>query len=258
MFSLLDYFSFAVFAGLVVFDFAAPARQFQSVRFWRTKGTIATVMYFGIASYAPFLWDEWLGQYRLIDGTSWPVWVAAPAALLAYQLGIYVWHRTMHNTPFLWRHFHQMHHSAERVDIWGALYFHPFDVLGFAFVGSLALTLGLGVSPDAVLFAFLVSTFCGLFQHANLKTPQWLGYIITRPESHALHHERDVHRYNYGDIPIWDIVFGTFRNPKTWDAKAGLFDGGSTKYLSLLIGRDIARTGDTQNGAKVDLTLPLS
>ena len=43
----------------------------------------------------------------------------------------------MHSSDLLWRVFHQTHHSAERVDIWGALYFHPLDVIGFAFVGSL-------------------------------------------------------------------------------------------------------------------------
>ena len=45
----------------------------------------------------------------------------------------------MHNVPFLWRWFHQMHHSAERLDIPGAVYFHPFDMLGWAFLGSLVL-----------------------------------------------------------------------------------------------------------------------
>ena len=37
-----------------------------------------------------------------------------------------------------------VNHSAERVDIWGAFYFHPFDMLGWAFLASLALVLGFG------------------------------------------------------------------------------------------------------------------
>ncbi|WP_084398188.1 sterol desaturase family protein [Henriciella aquimarina] len=253
MFGLLDYFFFGVFAGLACLDLLVPARQFPAVRGWRLKGLLATAMYWFLAGYSPFIWDAWLGQYQLIDGTAWPVWVAAPAALLLYQLGIYAWHRTMHNSNLLWRVFHQTHHSAERVDIWGALYFHPLDVVGFAFVGSLALTLILGVSPEAIMFAVLVSTFCGLLQHANLKTPHWLGYIITRPESHALHHERGVHRYNYGDIPIWDMVFGTFRNPKQWNGQAGLVDGGSSKYLDLLLARDITRRTTRRGQAGPDL-----
>ncbi|MGB3625942.1 MAG: sterol desaturase family protein [Henriciella sp.] len=249
MFGLLDYFFFAVFGALVLQDFIIPARTFPTVKAWRLKGLASAVMYFFLAGYSPFIWDAWLGQYQLVDGTAWPVWIAGPAALLVYQLGIYTWHRTMHGSNVLWRTFHQTHHSAERVDIWGALYFHPLDVLGFAFVGSLALTLTLGVAPGAIMFAVMVSTFCGLFQHANIRTPHWLGYFITRPESHALHHERGIHCYNYGDIPIWDMLFGTFRNPKVWEGQAGLVDGGSGRYIDLLIGRDITKAR-TRRGAK--------
>ena len=108
----------------------------------------------------------------------------------------------MHNTPFLWRWFHQMHHSAERVDIWGALYFHPFDTLGWTLVGSLALVLGFGVSAEAAIVINVVATFYGMFQHANIRTPHWLGYIIQRPESHSGHHERGVHARNYRDLPL--------------------------------------------------------
>lgn len=29
-----------------------------------------------------------------------------------------------------------------------------------------------------------------MFTHANIRTPQWLGYFISRSEMHAIHHER--------------------------------------------------------------------
>jgi len=38
-------------------------------------------------------------------------------------------HRTLHNVPLLWRWTHQMHHSAERMDLAGLSYTHPFDTL---------------------------------------------------------------------------------------------------------------------------------
>ena len=41
--------------------------------------------------------------------------------MLAYEAGTYVWHRSMHSSNALWRIFHQMHHSAERIDSFGAL-----------------------------------------------------------------------------------------------------------------------------------------
>ena len=60
---------------------------------------------------------------------------------------MYAWHRAMHRSNFLFRTLHQMHHSAERVDVWGALYFHPLDLTLFAFVYSFMLVVVAGVTP---------------------------------------------------------------------------------------------------------------
>jgi sterol desaturase/sphingolipid hydroxylase (fatty acid hydroxylase superfamily) len=146
----------------------------------------------------------------------------------------------MHNVTFLWRWFHQMHHSPERVDIWGALYFHPFDSIGWAFLGSLALVLGFGVSAEAAIAINVIATFYGMFQHLNVRTPHWLGYIIQRPESHSCHHERGVHARNYSDLPLWDMIFGTFHNPKEFTGECGFYDGGSKRVGDLLRGKLIA------------------
>jgi len=79
-----------------------------------------------------------------------------------------------------------------------------------------------------------------MFQHANIRTPRWLGYIIQRPESHSLHHGRGVHRYNYADLPLWDMVFGTFRNPAEMQAEVGFYKGASNRVLAMLAGRDVS------------------
>jgi sterol desaturase/sphingolipid hydroxylase (fatty acid hydroxylase superfamily) len=239
-----DALMLALLAGyvlLLVLDFIAPARKFPGVARWRWKGLAFFVLSMAGFMTLPFVWDAWLGQYRLIDASGLPVWAGALLAIAVAQLFSYAWHRAMHNVPLLWRWFHQVHHSAERIDIYGAFYFHPLDVVGFAFVGSLALVLGVGVSPEAALIANTFTTFCAYFGHANLRTPRWLGYFIQRPENHALHHQRGVHAYNYGDIALWDMVFGTFRNPATWAGQAGYYDGASTRIAAALIGRDITQ-----------------
>ena len=61
---------------------------------------------------------------------------------------------------------------------------------------------------------------------------------MTRPESHSVHHQRDVHAYNYGDIPLFDILFGTFRNPQEFTGEVGFFDGSSRKIGPMLIGME--------------------
>lgn len=240
MFGVYHAIALSMFAVFAVLDLVIRARTFPNVPFWKMKGVLFTLVYFAVTTYAPLLWDSTLGQYQLINGSAWPFWVQLLVGFFFYEFLIYAWHRTMHNVDFIWRWFHQMHHSAERVDIWGALYFHPFDMVGWALVGSCALVLGIGLTAEAALIVALAATFCALFQHSNLKTPQWLGYFITRPESHSVHHERGIHGYNYGDIPIFDIILGTFRNPREWSGEAGFFEGSSRKVGEMLIGRKIA------------------
>jgi sterol desaturase/sphingolipid hydroxylase (fatty acid hydroxylase superfamily) len=97
--------------------------------------------------------------------------------------------------------------------------------------------LGFGVSAEAAIVVNVLATLYGLFQHANIKTPHWLGYFIQRPESHSAHHERGVHARNYSDLPLWDMIFGTFHNPKTFDGQVGFYGGSSKRLLPLLAGR---------------------
>ena len=66
--------------------------------------------------------------------------------------------------------------------------------------------------------------------------------MIQRPESHHIHHQRGVHRYNYADVPLIDMVFGTFRNPRTLeDSECGFYRGASARLLEMLIGRDVSK-----------------
>jgi sterol desaturase/sphingolipid hydroxylase (fatty acid hydroxylase superfamily) len=146
----------------------------------------------------------------------------------------------MHRVHWIWRSFHQMHHSAERLDSFGAFYFSPFDVVGFTFLTSLSLTVVVGLSAQAVTYAISATTFLAIFQHLNVRTPQWLGYFVQRPESHSVHHARGIHHYNYSDLPLFDLLFGTFRNPKDFASEAGFYDGASAKMPQILVFRDIA------------------
>lgn len=225
---------------LIVLDVTRPGRVFERVPLWKSKGAAFFLLYFLVSYHLPFVWDSFLARHRLIDASALGVGWGTLVGLLTLELGVYVWHRTMHAVPFLWRWFHQTHHSAERVDIWGAMYFHPLDMCGFTLVTSLALVGGLGVVPEAAVLAGSIAWALALIQHANLKTPAWLGYLVARPESHGRHHERGIHANNYSDLPLWDMLFGTFDNPETWNGRAGFYSGGSRRLGALLMGRDIS------------------
>ncbi|MEO8315788.1 MAG: sterol desaturase family protein, partial [Pseudomonadota bacterium] len=146
----------------------------------------------------------------------------------------------------LWRSFHQMHHSAERLDSYGAFYFSPLDILGFTFLSSIALTV-VGLPAKAITYYFYATTFLAVFQHANIRTPQWLGYLVQRPESHSVHHGRGIHHFNYSDLPLFDILFGTFRNPKDFVTTSGFESASSAHIAPMLLFRDVAANDYAQS-----------
>jgi sterol desaturase/sphingolipid hydroxylase (fatty acid hydroxylase superfamily) len=157
---------------------------------------------------------------------------------LASDLIAYWLHRGMHRVPWLWRWTHQMHHSAERMDLAGMSYAHPFDTL-IVFSATGLVTALLGLTPDAAALAGFLGYMSAVVQHMNIRTPRWIGHIIMRPEAHGLHHERGVHAYNYASFPIWDIAFGTFRNPESFPEHYGFWPGASAQLGPMLLGRDV-------------------
>jgi sterol desaturase/sphingolipid hydroxylase (fatty acid hydroxylase superfamily) len=152
-----------------------------------------------------------------------------------YEFCLYWWHRVMHRNNWLWRIFHQLHHSAERVDTYGAFYFSPFDMVGWTVLGTVCFSFALGFPAESVTIMLLVTNFFSMFQHANIKTPAWLGYFVQRPESHALHHAKGIHSHNYSDLPVFDIIFGTFRNPVSYVKETGFYNGASARVKEMLL-----------------------
>ena len=122
----------------------------------------------------------------------------------------------------------------------GAYYLHPLDAVLFTTWAVLVFFPLLGLSPEAGAVASAFLAFCAAFQHANIRTPRWLGYIVQRPESHGIHHGRGVHRHNYSDLPLWDMAFGTFRNPvaRETPVSAGFYHGGSARLAAMLAFRE--------------------
>ena len=228
------------FFGFLVLDTLRPARAFPKMKAWPLRGVLSFVFYAVLATALPFVWDETLGQYRLIDATKLGTVGGAMVGIIVVEFISYGWHRAMHKSDFLWRWFHQMHHSSERIDVASTFIFSPLDIVGWTFVGSLGLVWALGLTPQAAVLANVIAFGLAVFTHANIRTPQWVGYLVQRPESHTVHHKRGVHTYNYSTLPVWDMLFGTFRNPKEFSGEVGFYDGASTRIKDMLLGRDVS------------------
>lgn len=231
----------AMYAALMCWEALFPARPLPKVKYWKLKGMASFFVFFYLSSYLPMWINPWLEPYRLFDLSSWGMIGGALAGILLYELGIYVWHRAMHRYDALWRTFHQMHHSAERLDTYGAFFFSPMDMIGFTVLGSICFAFLIGISPQATTVVLLVTNFFSVFQHANIKTPRWLGYFIQRPESHTVHHAKGIHAYNYSDLPLFDILLGTFNNPESYEHETGFYEGASDRIGDMLLFKDISQ-----------------
>jgi len=231
-----------LFVAMLVLERAFPGRKLPAVRRWLLKGIVLFVLYGALGAALPALAAILVGKHAPLDLRGAGTLLGGAIGFLAADVILYGVHRTLHNVPLLWRWTHQMHHSAERLDVAGSNYFHPLDVLVFAGTSTLVVTL-LGLSPAAAALAGFLGFFVGTFQHMNVRTPRWLGYVIQRPEAHAVHHARGVHAYNYGNFMLWDILLGTFRNPASFaeDEVAGFWDGASARWPAMLIGRDVGQ-----------------
>ena len=232
---------FAIYGALIIWEALVPARRLPAVHAWPLKGIASFMMFFFLSSYLPLLWSERLAGYQLFDLSALGTWAGAVTGLLVYETGVYFYHRGLHTTNKLFLGVHQMHHSAERLDTFGAFWFSPLDMIGWTVLASLSLTLVIGVTPEAATLVLYTTTFLGIFQHANVRTPRRLGYIVQRPESHSAHHERGVHARNYADLPVFDILFGTFYNPRDFVPATGFYDGASSRVGEMLLFGDVSR-----------------
>lgn len=224
---------------LIMWEAIFPARRLPKIKYWQIKGILSFFFFFYLSTYLPLWYAKWLPSAQLFNLSEMNVVLASILGILLYELGMYVWHRSMHKSNWLWRIFHQMHHSAERLDTYGAFYFSPFDMIGFTLLGTFCFSFIMGLPAQAVTVFLLVSNFFSIFQHANIKTPVWLGYIVQRPESHAVHHARGVHAFNYSDLPLFDIIFGTFRNPKKYVNETGFYEGASSRIGDMLLFKEV-------------------
>jgi sterol desaturase/sphingolipid hydroxylase (fatty acid hydroxylase superfamily) len=233
-------YSIALSVALVMMltEARVPGRSWPTVAGWWSRALllnavgILTVFLYGTALVG------WLQQHRLWSADLGVV-SGAVFRYLVLSFVNYWWHWLRHKSDFCWRWFHQLHHSTQRIEVVATFYKHPFEGLVDSLGASVILYLLLGLSPEAAAGSMLLAGLIEMFYHWNIDTPQWLGYIVQRPESHCVHHEENLHAYNYADLPIWDILFGTFRNPPRWAKTCGLGAENEQRLADMLKGVDV-------------------
>lgn len=227
------------FLGMWLSEASNPARSYRPVRNWWRSGVIFFMAAAVLGTLTPLLLAQaGLNQVRLFD-LSHIGWLGLPVGLIALSGVGYGWHRLVHYSDFLWRTTHQLHHSALRVDVPGAFYTHPLEVVIKTTWGVLVLTVLLGLRTEVAAMTSSLLTFMSIFQHWNIRTPRWIGWFLARPEMHGLHHEYGVHGRNYGDIALWDQLFGTWQNADKFAGQVGFDEAKSGRIVDMLLMRDV-------------------
>ena len=223
--------------AMLVAERMAPGRHLERVRGWYPRAFLLNAVQAAAAYLSTATWNSWFPQLALWHAGGFGFLPDALLGYVAITFIYYWWHRARHEIPFLWRWVHQIHHSASRLEVLTSFYKHPVEILINGMLSPAILYVLLGLNAESAGLAFLLTGVAELFYHWNVRTPHWLGYLIQRPESHCVHHQRGRHRNNYSDLPLWDMLFGTFENPRTQPRLCGFGPDAEQRLGAMLLGR---------------------
>jgi sterol desaturase/sphingolipid hydroxylase (fatty acid hydroxylase superfamily) len=216
-----------------------PGRELPPSRGWYIRVWAINLCQLGITLLTNRVWIKLLGGYSLfhLEELQHPL----AEGFIAWITGtffFYWWHRLRHVNGF-WQVFHQLHHSPKRIETLTSFYKHPIEILADSALSGVIIYVLLGASLEGAFWFNFFAATGEYFYHSNLKSPKWLKYIIQTPELHSIHHELDVHKYNYSDLPLWDRLFGTYKDTDTFSAQCGFPNDNERKVWKMLLFKDV-------------------
>ncbi len=237
-------FVLVLIAGLmVIIERVWPGQKLPTVRLWWLRIALVNAVQLGIVILAGISWDRWLASASLLHLTDhFGLWLSAVIAYVVSTFIYYFWHRVRHESSFFWRLCHQLHHSPQRIEVLASFYKHPVEILINSILSALIIYSLLGLSVEAASIYTAFTAIAEYFYHWNVHTPRWLGWLIQRPESHRVHHQFKHHSQNYSDLPIWDWMFGTLKNPVKSPRRCGFETQREQRVAEMLIFRDVHQT----------------
>ncbi len=231
----------AIAAAMVLVERLWPAAELPKVRNWWARVVFVNALQVGIVVLAGFTWDRWMQGISLLHFGRW--FSIPTGALLGYVVVTFVyyfWHRIRHESQLFWKLCHQLHHSPRRLEVLTSFYKHPVEITLNSLISAAIAYPLLGLSPAAAGLVTLITGVAELIYHWNIRSPRWMGFLFQRPESHRVHHKRDYHTNNYSDLPIWDMIFGTFENPHEDPKACGFKPALEDRFDDMLALRDVA------------------
>ncbi len=233
----------AIGIGCMVLERVRPGWRLPSIRTWPLRVIAVNLAQLGVVLLAGVTWEKWLSSRSLFHLAD----VVSPVlgGLIAYFIATFVfywWHRWRHEVDVLWRLFHQIHHSAQRIEVITSFYKHPGEMVMNSVIGSILVYSILGLSLEGGAVYTACCALGEFFYHTNVRTPRWIGYFFQRPEMHRIHHQHGRHKNNYGDIVWWDMLFATYENPELFTKTCGFDPEKEERLGAMLLYDDVHRT----------------
>lgn len=220
---------------LMILERIIPDQKLPHVKGWWTRVIFINVIQLCIVILGSYSWDLWLKKVSLFSLSSHfsPV-IGGLIGYFIITFVFYWWHRWRHDIDFLWLGFHQLHHSPQRIETITSFYKHPAEIVCNSILIGAVNFLLLGLSIESAAYCILLSSIGEYVYHMNIKTPYWMGFIFQRPEMHRIHHQKSKHYNNFSDLPIWDMLFGTFENPKKREITCGFKPERESQFKEML------------------------
>jgi len=230
----------------LIWERVFPGRELPNSKGWYARVLLINLVQIGITFGTNKLWFNWLSGPSLFHFAAWnrPVLEGFTGWLIS-TFFFYWWHRIRHANGF-WVIFHQIHHSPARIEALTSFYKHPVEILSDAFLIGLLMYPCLGASLEGAFWLNFFAATGEYFYHSNIRTPHWVRYFIQTPELHSIHHELDVHKYNYSDLPLWDRLFGTYKDTTVFAKQCGFPRNNERKLWKMLLFRDVYNDGDLE------------
>jgi sterol desaturase/sphingolipid hydroxylase (fatty acid hydroxylase superfamily) len=187
---------------------ANPKQWFHEVK-WSMLAQVGFIA--GLLLFGDGRSPGWLVQ---LDTQNIGILIVSSIVFVVIDDAWFYWtHRLLHANQRLYRSVHKIHHRSVDTTPLTGLSFHPVE----SFIISIplgVLPLFIGVQPNFLIVALLVSTFNNILGHNGFEwAPQWWDKVpVLRLKTpsihHNLHHEKS--RGNYAlYFTYWDRWMGT-------------------------------------------------
>lgn len=219
-----------------------PGRELPQSKGWYFRAVLINVAQIALIGLGGITWNKYFREQSLLHLGSWSNPVLE--GLVYWFFGTFVfywWHRLRHANGF-WLIFHQVHHSPKRIEMLTSFYKHPIEIIADSLLTGFLIYYVFGGTGLAGAWTSFFGAAGEFFYHSNIATPKWFGYFLQRPEHHSIHHQLDVHKYNFGDVTWWDRMFGTFREADDFAPECGFPDDNENKLWDMMKFRDVYKS----------------